>query len=183
MAGRRPPAAADRRPLVVRPATPDRWLDVELVLGGDEERGCWCQPWRTGAGYGRGAAGSRRDALRAQLALPAPAGFLAYLGGEPVGWCGVSVRTETPRLVRSRTIPAIDDRPVWSIGCFRVRVGYRRRGVARALLEGVVAAARAAGAPGVEATPSTRPDAASTSASPTSGSRQCSTPPAFGECW
>ncbi len=52
-----------------------------------------------------------------------PPGFLAYLGDEPVGWCGVVVRTEAPRLVRSRTIPAIDDQPVWAIGCFRIRVG------------------------------------------------------------
>lgn len=39
------------------------------------------------------------------------------------------------------------------IGCFRIRVGYRRRGVARALLAGVIEAAQAAGAPGVEAYP------------------------------
>jgi GNAT superfamily N-acetyltransferase len=82
-----------------------------------------------------------------------PPGYLAYLDGVPVGWIGVSVRTATPRLVRSRTIPSLDDRPVWSIGCFKVRVGYRRRGVASALLAGVVEAARLAGAPGVEAYP------------------------------
>jgi GNAT superfamily N-acetyltransferase len=82
-----------------------------------------------------------------------PPGFIAYVGDEPAGWCGVAVRTEAPRLVRSRTIPAIDEQPVWAIGCFRIRVGYRRRGVARALLEHVVEAARAAGAPGVEAYP------------------------------
>jgi GNAT superfamily N-acetyltransferase len=58
-----------------------------------------------------------------------------------------------PRLVRSRTIPAVDDAPVWSIGCFVVRPGYRRRGVTRALLDGAVAYARAQGAPGVEAYP------------------------------
>jgi GNAT superfamily N-acetyltransferase len=63
------------------------------------------------------------------------------------------VRTATPRLQGSRTIPTIDDLPVWSIGCFRIRPGHRRQGVARALLDGVVDAARAAGAPGVEAYP------------------------------
>ena len=42
---------------------------------------------------------------------------------------------------------------MWAIGCFRIRVGYRRRGVARALLAHVVEAAREAGAPGVEAYP------------------------------
>ena len=35
----------------------------------------------------------------------------------PLGWVGVAVRTETPRLVSSRTIPAVDDLPVWSMGC------------------------------------------------------------------
>jgi GNAT superfamily N-acetyltransferase len=47
----------------------------------------------------------------------------------------------------------MDDHPVWSIGCIRVRPGYRRQGVARAMLEAVVDAARSAGAPGVEAYP------------------------------
>ena len=83
---------------------------------------------------------------------PAP-GFIAYLDDVPVGWVGVGVRTETPRLASSRTIPSIDEKPVWSIGCFRIRTGYRRKGVARALLNGVVEAARKAGAPGVEAYP------------------------------
>jgi hypothetical protein len=27
----------------VVPATLDRWEDVEVVLGTDSERGCWCQ--------------------------------------------------------------------------------------------------------------------------------------------
>ncbi len=138
----------------VVPATPDRWDDVALLLGGDDDRGCWCQPWRGPArGYGTAKPGSRPAALRAQLELPVPPGFLAYIGSEPAGWCGVSTRELAPRLARSRTIPAIDDRPVWVIGCFRIRVGYRRRGVARALLAAVIAAARAAGAPGVEAYP------------------------------
>jgi len=83
----------------------------------------------------------------------APPGFLAYIDDEVVGWAGVSVRGRTPRLDSSRTIPRIDDAPVWVIGCFLIRVGYRRKGVATALLEGIVAAARKAGAPGVESFP------------------------------
>jgi GNAT superfamily N-acetyltransferase len=55
--------------------------------------------------------------------------------------------------MHSRTIPALDDKPVWSIGCFLIRPGYRRRGIAKTLLSAVVEAARQAGAPGVEAYP------------------------------
>jgi GNAT superfamily N-acetyltransferase len=57
------------------------------------------------------------------------------------------------RLQRSRTIPAVDDAPVWSIVCFNVRVGYRRQGITRALLDGVISYAAAQGAVGLEAYP------------------------------
>jgi GNAT superfamily N-acetyltransferase len=141
--------------IVVVPATIERWDDIAAVLGQDGDRGCWCQAWRgTARSLGRPADERRPDTLRWQLsAATAPAGFLAYVEGEPAGWCGVAVRADAPRLRDSRTLPAIDDAPVWAIGCFRIRAGYRRRGVATALLAGVVEAARAAGAPGVEAYP------------------------------
>jgi GNAT superfamily N-acetyltransferase len=145
-----PPATT---PAIVR-ATADRWSDVNRLLDGTDEVGCWCQAWRGFDTKAISGGRSRRQLLRGQMegSPPAP-GYIAYLDEVPVGWVGVSVRTETPRLMSSRTIPAIDDLPVWSIGCFRIRPGYRRRGVAGALLNGVVEAARQAGAPGVEAYP------------------------------
>lgn len=144
------------RPLIeVVPAGPDRWDDVVKVLGGNGDAGCWCQAPRgfDGAGYGKAEPGRRRELVRAQLADDPPAGMLAYVDGEVAGWCGFGVRTQLPRLERSRTIPKVDDEPVWAILCFNVRVGFRRQGVAAALLAGVVDHARRAGAPGVEAYP------------------------------
>ncbi len=138
----------------VVPATPDRWADVVTILGGNGDLGCWCQAPRGRAkGYGRSEPGARRRALREQLDEDPPAGMLAYIEGEVAGWCGFAPRPRLPRLERSRTIPRIDDLPVWSILCFNVRVGYRRRGVAAALLDGVVDYARRSGAPGLEAYP------------------------------
>jgi GNAT superfamily N-acetyltransferase len=145
-------AKADAPEIV--PATIDRWSDVRAVLDGSGETGCWCQAWRGHDAKALSGGKSRTQLLREQMrGGPPPPGYIAYLEGVPVGWVGVSVRTETPRLVGSRTIPAIDDLPVWSIGCFRIRPGYRRRGIAKALLAAVVEAAKAAGAPGVEAYP------------------------------
>ena len=138
----------------VVPATPDRWDDVLTVLGSSGEKGCFCQaPRGFDTAVNRREPGGRRELLRQQLAWDPPPGMLAYVEGEVAGWCGFGVRGSLPRLDHSRTIPAIDDRPVWAIVCFNVRVGYRRRGVAAALLDGVVAYARTSGAPGVEAYP------------------------------
>lgn len=136
------------------PATPDRWEDVRAVLDGSGEQGCWCQAWRGRDAVAKATNESRTATLRRQMKEgPPPPGFLAYLDGVPVGWVGVGIRTQTPRLLNSRTIPSIDDLPLWAIGCFRIRPGYRRRGIASALLAGVIDAAKRAGAPGVEAYP------------------------------
>ncbi len=138
----------------IEPARPERWDDVRAVLEDSTERGCWCQPWRGTDAEGRRRGETRPQTLSRQMREDeVPPGFVAYLDERPAGWVGVSVRGRTPRLDASRTIPAIDDLPAWVIGCFRIVPGLRRRGVARALLGGVIEAARAAGAPGVEAYP------------------------------
>lgn len=155
--------ASTHQPQIV-PATEDRWEDLCDLLGVSGEAGCWCQAWRGHDTKARSGGRSRPELLRDQMAQAQvaaaemtgrhpPPGYLAYLGDLAVGWIGVSVRTETPRLVNSRTIPAVDDQPVWSVGCFQVRPGYRRRGITRALLAGVINQAKEAGAPGIEAYP------------------------------
>jgi GNAT superfamily N-acetyltransferase len=66
---------------------------------------------------------------------------VAAISGRVTGWSGWAV-------------PApIDEQPVWAIVCFMVRPGYRRQGVARALLVGAVEFARQAGVPALEAYP------------------------------
>lgn len=138
----------------VVPATLDRWPDIARIFAGHGERGCWCQYWRqSSSDYRSGAPGSREANLHDQVEHGPPPGMLAYLDGEPVGWLGLWPRERMERLVRSRTIPRIDELAVWSIVCFEVRVGYRRKGVAQALLNGAIAFAREAGVPALEAYP------------------------------
>jgi GNAT superfamily N-acetyltransferase len=79
--------------------------------------------------------------------------MVAYQNGEPVGWLGFWPRDKMERLVRSRTIPKVDEQPVWSIVCFMVQVGYRRQGVARELLAGAIEFARDFGVQMLEAYP------------------------------
>ena len=79
-------------------------------------------------------------------------GVLAYDGDEVCGWAGIAPRAGLP-VARSTKIDAVDDLPVWSIFCVRVRPGFRGRGISLALVEGAVDFARAHGAPAVEAIP------------------------------
>lgn len=148
-------SAGTREPITIVHAGAGRFDAIAGILGGGGPRGCWCQAWRGAERDPDGTLPDRPTLLARQVAadrLPAP-GFLAYAGENAVGWAGVSIRTEAPRLLRSRTLSAVDDLPVWAIGCLRVTAGHRRQGITRELVAGVVAAARAAGAPGVEAWP------------------------------
>ena len=94
----------------------------------------------------RTPAAARRERLEALVAEGTPTGLLAYVDGAPVGWCSVGPRETFGRLVRSRTLPHADERPAWAITCFYVRAGFRRRGVASALVHGAAAPAADNGA-------------------------------------
>ena len=83
---------------------------------------------------------------------PGP-GVLAYVDGEVAGWCSVAPKSSYRALVNSRTIPHVDDEGVWSVVCFVVRPGFRRRGLMHSLLDGGVAHAQAMGAPALEGYP------------------------------
>ena len=153
-------SSADRAPAPGPPPSPscrrrpDRWPDVAEIVGSPAGWGCWCQYYRWSSGdFDRLGRDGGPAALRSQLADDPPPGLLAYLDGQPVGWCGIGVRSRLERLVRSRTIPRVDDAPVWSVVCFLIRPGMRRRGIAKALLAAVVRYAREAGAVGLEGYP------------------------------
>src|SRR5207249_10034471 len=80
-------------------------------------------------------------------------GLVAFEGDRAVGWVSVAPRDDYQRVVHSKVIPKIDDRPVWSVVCFAVSQTARHRGVGTALLDAAVAFARSRGATAVEAYP------------------------------
>ncbi|WIX93253.1 GNAT family N-acetyltransferase [Amycolatopsis sp. DG1A-15b] len=147
--------SADQRSFEVRPVDAMCFDDLAVILNpGGTERACWCLAHRvTPAEYSALRGEQRAERTRSLCAeRPAP-GVLAYAGDTPAGWCGVSPRSRFERLKRSRTIPALDDQPVWSIVCFVVASPFRGLGVAKALLDGAVGYARSHDAPAVEGYP------------------------------
>jgi len=142
--------------VVVVPASVDRFADLAVILGPKNPDGdaCWCLTYRLPYAENRALRGRERAAAVESLCARQTApGLLAYLGGEPVGWAGVAPRADLHAFAHSRRIPHIDDLPVWTVWCFRIRGGYGRRGIAAALLAGAVAFAREQGAPAIEGYP------------------------------
>lgn len=136
------------------------WRDVQTVFGtrGDPSS-CWCQYFKMDNSEWKTASRETCEPLLKKQVHdldPAP-GVLAYLDGEPVGWCAVEPRTHYSRLNRMKVVAAsperADDASVWAVTCFVVRVGFRKRGIGGALLAGAVDHARRGGARIVEAYP------------------------------
>ncbi len=140
--------------LTVLPLTAELWPALEELLGGPGPASrCWCQYPRIGAAYRSRPAEENRADLRALVEQGPPPGLLARRGELAVGWCGLTPRADVPALDSMWRLRRVDDVPVWSISCFYVRRGERRRGVMSALVAAAVEHARAAGAPAVEAYP------------------------------
>lgn len=111
----------------VRPATSGRFGDVATMLGpkNPESSVCWCLSHRLDSKTNRELVGRDRGDYVKQLCRRRVApGVLAYGDNEVVGWAAVAPRSELP-FARSRKIPHVDDLPVWSVWCIRVRPGHR----------------------------------------------------------
>ena len=100
---------------------------------------------------GKGAGNKR--AFRNLVVNDEQPGVLAYVAGEPIGWCAVAPRDVYIRLRNSRVLAPVDECPVWSISCLFVARPFRRAGVSVMLIDAAVRFAQKQGAKIVEAYP------------------------------
>jgi GNAT superfamily N-acetyltransferase len=155
--------------LTVVPANEATWDDIQTVFGarGDPSR-CWCQRFKMQPGESWRSVGPDELAfrLRRQTDCGHPkvgdtSGLVAYVDGEPVGWCAVEPRTEYARLLRNNRVPWEGrdedkaDGGVWAVTCFVTRTGFRKRGIASALARAAPGFARERSARAVEGYPMT----------------------------
>ncbi len=153
--------------LTIVPANEASWADLQAVLGtrGDPSR-CQCQRYKMQHRESWASVGAEELAFRFRTQTDCghrkageTSGLVAYLDGEPVGWCAVEPRTAYPRLLLKTRVPwegrtedKTDD-SVWAVTCFVTRTGFRRRGVSRALARAAVDFARERGARALEGYP------------------------------
>jgi len=138
--------------LAIRPLTADLWPALEDLFGKlGACNGCWCMYWRIGGAY-RNRSGEKNKAAFQEIVKDGPPpGLLAFDGDVAVGWCQLTPRDALPWLDRTWRLKRVDEAPVWSISCFYVRKGYRRKGVTAALIAAALKVAKRAKAPALEA--------------------------------
>ena len=160
-AGAREPVTAAE--LIIVGANQSSWTDLQAIFGTTGSPGrCYCQAFKVrDRDWSSLTDQDRRDRLRQQTNCDNPlagatTGLVAYLGDEPVGWVAVEPRTAYPRLLRTRTPWSgrqedRSDASVWSVTCFVIRAGYRKRAISYALAAATVEFARKRGARALEA--------------------------------
>jgi GNAT superfamily N-acetyltransferase len=150
----------------VVPANEAAWDDLQAVFGtrGDPA-GCWCQWFKIRDKDWRSVPRDElRERFREQTGAGHPdaattSGLVAYLHGEPAGWCAVEPRTHYLERMSRMRVPwrgreeDPQDPGVWAVTCFVTRTGFRRRGVSRALTSAAVDYARERDATALEAYP------------------------------
>jgi hypothetical protein len=125
------PDDAPPKPVEFMPVSPERWSDFEALFGecGAYE-GCWCMWWRTTRReWMRQRGEANRLAMKRIVDSGEVPGIIAYVGGEPAGWCSVAPREAFASLTRSPTLRRVDAEPVWSIVSFNVAPEFRGSGL------------------------------------------------------
>ena len=153
--------------LTIVPANRAACQDLQTVFGArGSAAGCQCQRFKLAPreAFKSYPAEERARRLRAQTNCGQPratttSGMVAYLDGEPVGWCAVEPRPAYEGLLRVYRVPwegrAEDktDESVWAVTCVFIRAGFRRRGIGYALARATIVFARERGARALEAYP------------------------------
>jgi GNAT superfamily N-acetyltransferase len=140
----------------IRALVPALWKDLERLFGVRGAcGGCWCMYWRhpLGERWDDVKGGENRQRFRTLVLAGKAHGMIAYVDNSPVGWIAFDKRRDYARLDRSPSLACEDADCVWSLPCFFVRNGLRRRGISSALLAAALKELRRRGAGIVEAYP------------------------------
>ncbi len=121
---------------VWRELSRETWADFEGLFG---ERGacggCWCMTWRREKkDFRAGSGAGNKAAMKKLVKSGAPIGVLLYKDDEAIGWCSVAPREQFVALEKSRVWAPVDAKPVWSVSCFFLAKGARKRGLSVELL-------------------------------------------------
>ena len=143
-------------PYTIQPLTPETWDDFErLALRHNGVwGGCWCIWFHQSAQIKRGTSEENKALKRSLVEKGQAHAALVYLEGEPVGWCQYGSPEELPAIYHKKEVENSDYVfPDWRITCIFVDPKHRKKGVAKAAVEGALELMRRSGGGVVETYP------------------------------
>lgn len=125
-----------------------RFFEEEAFVDNPAWGSCYCCAYMgeySGEEWGARTGEQNRSTACGLIAAGAMHGYLAYIDGRLVGWCNAAARSRIPAFNSVPPVDADDNDKAGAIVCFVVAPAYRKRGVARALLNAACDGFRAAG--------------------------------------
>ena len=135
----------------IRELSPSTWVDFEKLFEkhGGVQGGCWCMFYQVAKGW-RDKNRVQNKAKKHALVMQGKAhGVIVYLNRKPVGWCQFGPSEELPRIENMKDYKPTHQENLWRITCFFTDRDCRRKGVAKAALEGALRAMKDHGAEAV----------------------------------
>lgn len=149
--------------VVVRDVTPDlmaeyqRFFDDVAFRDFPAWQDCYCMETHQSLSEEEAAmrtAEDNRSDMSQGIERGSVTALLAFVGGQPVGWCNYGETTHLAGVMRKFKLEASSQQGVGSIACFVIAAPYRSHGVASKLLDIAVDRLRARGVREIEAYPS-----------------------------
>jgi len=149
-------------PVEVKPLTPERtddflrFFDRDAFMDNPIWASCYCLFYQfpgTGEEWQQQTGAQNRAAKQASIRAGEAQGYLAYVEGQPAGWCHAAPRATLPGLDRNEEFRTDDPEGVGAIVCFVIAAPYRRQGIAARLLDAACDGLQAQGMTLAEAYP------------------------------
>src|SRR4051812_24657273 len=129
-----------RSNLNLQPLTVNNWHLFEDVMG---EKGgcggCWSMYFRLSAkDFSNDKYEGHKRRMYDLVKAGKPAGLIATLNNEAIGWVAFAPREDYIRIENSRAFKRIDDKLVWSITCFFIKKEFRKMELSQQMIKGVI---------------------------------------------
>jgi GNAT superfamily N-acetyltransferase len=126
------------------------FFDQRAFTDHPDWKGCYCTfPFIPRFPDYPGKSNARKPYAKWLIANGRMKGYLAFEQEKVVGWCNVNRKTALPRFAG----PSQEGERILSIACFLIQKEFRRRGIARGMLDRIIADARQDGVSIIEAYP------------------------------
>lgn len=130
--------------IIVKPLSPKiikdflNFFDNVAFTDNPEWSGCYCQFYHYPGSikeWGETSKEQKRNASEKLILEEKMKGFLAYVNNQPVGWCNVNNKEAYSSIPYEEESEEIMKDKIASVVCFVIAPSYRKKGVARFILQ------------------------------------------------